>query len=428
MFSLSDFTPTILITRPPDKDELETLFQYEDNKHLYLSDIPYFMNKSIIIAGMVHNVGDRIAPLLESLDEIHCIFKNTVYFIFESNSDDNTAQILDQWSTTKQNADYKLCGGLKFKRNRKVNVRWDSYSKFTEAIRYSNESIRDHRPSKVDRRVIHNDSLVIDEFVALQNVLNKSELNRIERYTVYRNMMLREIEAMNAIDGIEKFDYLMLIDPDIYAFDARMLFNEVHHSPTDILCANGQVRGFDLMFDIFASVMPDGVWMHSFAFDRDKFKLRNTVRSKVFPKERYQEMKSCFGGIAVYKSVQRLLESKCRYRLVVPTNLQNEYIDNGEYIMKDADEELQGFADIYESWVGSEEWVCEHLGFHYCLRAQGWNISIARNARVYYSSQQVVVPMNKNVNDRRWLNKDYKVSTLRNKHLHKGRYLDNANS
>ena len=65
--------------------------------NLYLEDIPYFMNKSIIISGMIKNGELTIKPILNQLDEISCIFKNTLFLIYESNSEDNTKFILNQW-------------------------------------------------------------------------------------------------------------------------------------------------------------------------------------------------------------------------------------------------------------------------------------------------------------------------------------------
>ena len=409
-------------------DLIQTQFEFEDDKHLYLYDVPYFMDKSIIISGMVHNAGDHIEPLLKSLNEIYCIFNNTIFLIFESNSNDQTPKILKQWSL---NIDINFCDDYKFNKHRKKNSKFRRYKHEDYNMENIETQIKDHKPSFVEKLTIFNDSIVINDLIKLQKILQKPingstvNLNRIERYTVYRNMILNQIGLItDKYINIFKFDYLMLIDLDLFALDSRMIFNELYFSKTNIMCANGVVWMFDLMYDIFAAVMNDGQWMHQFAFDdqlkhsqknvlmkRDK----NKFKLSTFPKKRFEEMRSCFGGITIYKNVGKLLSTRCKYQLIPSTirKIKELSDDNNGYIMKDPNEELQRFADLYESWMNTDDRICEHLSFHYCLREYGYNISIATKARAYYSKKQVRKPMmNSNKKKRKDLNK---LPTLRNR-------------
>ena len=70
-----------------------------------LSEIPYFINDSILIIGMTNNAEKKITSLLTQIDQISCLFNNTVYLFYESNSKDNTLKKLKSWS----NKEYNLC-------------------------------------------------------------------------------------------------------------------------------------------------------------------------------------------------------------------------------------------------------------------------------------------------------------------------------
>eukprot|EP01083_Nonionella_stella_P007139 20630_1 len=402
-YSTLHYNPRLPGLSHRNMDRTQTQFEYEDDKHLYLYDVPWFMNKSIIIAGMVHNVEDRIEPLLQSLNEIYCIFNNTIFFIFESNSNDETPKLLHKWSLNKQINPF--CDRHRINTNRKrINVRGQRHQTNRKWI----HSIQQHKPSLVDKLLIFNDSIVANSMRKLQTMLgNNKTLNRIERYVVYRNMMLEQIRSIK--DKYEQspwhisFDYLMLMDMDLFDVDKRMLFNELHYSPTQVMCANGVVYLFDLMYDIFASVLEDGTWMHSMAFEPQKWKQKRDFRMTHFPLKRYEAMRSCFGGVAVYKSLSKMLATDCKYQLVLSESRRMNGTD--EYVMENPDEELQHLANQYEIWMHSDERICEHLSFNYCLRKHGYTISIAKNAKAHYSKRQVVIPSHNPLKKKGKLNK-----------------------
>lgn len=399
------------------RDRVQTQFEFKDDKHLYLYDVPYFMDKSIIIAGMVHNVEDHIKPLLKSLNEIYCIFNNTIFLIFESNSNDATPQILDQWSLNKNTNEF--CVKYKFNKKRQKNSLFNPRKTMNDDI--TTESLQKHKPSLVDKIAIHNDDIVINDLLKLQQSLRKPmngsiNLNRIERYTVYRNMMLHKVKSirdqyLNSPWNI-KFDYLMLIDLDLFALDIRMIFNELYYSPTNIMCANGVVWNYDLMYDIFAAVKDNGQWMMDPNINN---KQKGNIKLSTFPHDRFEAMRSCFNGITFYKSLDELLDTNCKYQLILSTQSNKDIDNDNEYIMKYPSEELQKFADMYQEWKLSDDRICEHLSFNYCLRENGYNISISTKAKAYYSQRLVKRPMNKPKKKKKELNK---LPTLRNKRKH----------
>eukprot|EP01083_Nonionella_stella_P247942 859024_1 len=53
------------------------------------SSLSYYFNKSIIFMGMINNAETTLPHLLQQLNELTCLFNNTYFFFFESNSIDN---------------------------------------------------------------------------------------------------------------------------------------------------------------------------------------------------------------------------------------------------------------------------------------------------------------------------------------------------
>ena len=78
----------------------------EKDCHLHLSDSPQFMNKTIIIIGMVRDSEKDVIATLQQLDEISCLFNKIVFIFYESNSKDNTPHILKDWSEMFLNGDH----------------------------------------------------------------------------------------------------------------------------------------------------------------------------------------------------------------------------------------------------------------------------------------------------------------------------------
>ena len=52
---------------------------------------------------MIKNGQKTLPHILKQLDEAACLSQNTNFLFFESNSKDDTPQILDKWKNTKMN-------------------------------------------------------------------------------------------------------------------------------------------------------------------------------------------------------------------------------------------------------------------------------------------------------------------------------------
>lgn len=89
----------------------------EANCHLYLSESPQFMKKSIVIIGMVRDAEKDIIATLLQLDQISCIFKSIVFIFYESNSKDNTPYIMEEW--THMYLDGEHCHHFKYDPDKK---------------------------------------------------------------------------------------------------------------------------------------------------------------------------------------------------------------------------------------------------------------------------------------------------------------------
>eukprot|EP00484_Ammonia_sp_Unknown_P012879 CAMPEP_0197069706 /NCGR_PEP_ID=MMETSP1384-20130603/195102_1 /TAXON_ID=29189 /ORGANISM="Ammonia sp." /LENGTH=73 /DNA_ID=CAMNT_0042507849 /DNA_START=16 /DNA_END=234 /DNA_ORIENTATION=- len=66
----------------------------EQHCHLHISDSPQFMDKTMVVIGMVRDSEKDIIATLQQLDEITCIFDKIVFIFYESNSQDNTPHVL----------------------------------------------------------------------------------------------------------------------------------------------------------------------------------------------------------------------------------------------------------------------------------------------------------------------------------------------
>lgn len=343
---------------------------------------------------MVRDAEQHLDALLHSLDEIGCIFNRSAFVIFESNSADETPQIVKRWALRHIDADF--CAPLRNNGLRKKNRLW----------RGAQTAIAAHfgGPSRVEKRVLLNDSRVLPDLLRLRAALNASHLSRVARYAVYRNMMLAQLRELGA-----DFDYLMLVDLDLFSLRSRLLFHELaaSGSGSDVVCANGvSAKPYEAMYDSFAAVDSDGQWLHA-----------HTQRLSSFPALRFQAMHSCFGGIALYKSLERVLATRCAYQLVLPSS--HAHAEAAE-IWNGPPPELQAIADQYEAMLigaGKEasQRLCEHLSFHHCLRAHAFRISIAKHAKAFYNGKQSLAPLPSRNSGR----PKNKRGTLRNKKMDK---------
>merc|ERR1711933_705009 len=144
---------------------------------------------------MVRDSEKDIIATLQQLDEISCIFDKIVFIFYESNSKDNTPYILEDWSAMY--LDHTHCDH--FRHNPLSN----------KTLSDSERSLIDtHKPSLIKKVLFH-------DFVDVRGK------NRIVRFIIFRNMLLKKIKEITLELGMEGFDYVMMIDLDIKEFDIK---------------------------------------------------------------------------------------------------------------------------------------------------------------------------------------------------------------
>merc|ERR1719474_476301 len=70
-----------------------------DEEDLYSESDRFFLSKNAIIIGTVKDGAATLPPILSELDELSNHFNHTTHIIFESNSYDNTLDILLEWQS-----------------------------------------------------------------------------------------------------------------------------------------------------------------------------------------------------------------------------------------------------------------------------------------------------------------------------------------
>ena len=413
-----------------DDENMTRTFQYKDDGHLYLYDIPYFINKSILIVSMIQNgVTTGFDTNLQALEEISCIFNNTIFFIFESDSWDGTDRVLKLWknyqklSLSRDVVNYSLsqvCDKYKYGLHREqihsFEQTYHYQSKLFETqqdkIDFINNSFK--RPNIIDKHLLFGNEIVEQDFEHFKQKYNTTFIDRIEKFTIFRNMLLKQIRNISSSYRIEygiSFDYLMVIDLDLHDFKKRALLNELHFLSDTLkskrqskfaMCVNGILQtGF--MHDSFATVDLNGLWYKILAMNSHFGKKYNySAINNGYPLERFKQVKSCFGGIAIYSKVDELINSQCKYRLLWsqfdPFITEKVSVFRDEKLLK----EMEEFEDIVRLWRKEEtgkkkqalyrlkevydNHICEHIPYHYCLKYElNYQLFIAKYAYSLYS-------------------------------------------
>lgn len=86
-----------------DKNPMTNYIKQRMFGPVILSDVPYFINESIFILGMTTNSELTINSVLSNLQQISCVFNNSAFLFYESNSNDRTLQRLNLWKNRKYN-------------------------------------------------------------------------------------------------------------------------------------------------------------------------------------------------------------------------------------------------------------------------------------------------------------------------------------
>jgi len=269
---------------------------------------------------------------------------------------------------------------------------------------------------------------------------------------VYRNMLLAQARAQSTSQSVH-FDYVMNVDMDVFNMDLRTLMNELYYatsSDIDGLCIDG-IDWMGYTRDTFATVRSDGAWLHygHSAMSNDS-EYRYSHQHAMFqrtltPNEsrRFEPVKSCFGGVGVFRNRQRkdLLASQCRYTLtrdvfwteydnVTPNVTPSPKIEKEKEVDFVYDEEwwaqnrhhnsysaeslsaLAVFREQYVELLQSEDKrirdrknyprdgdICEHIPFQFCLADIGFKMAISSRAKLYYDAYY---PVNRDNDDTNW--------------------------
>ena len=293
-----------------------------------------FCEKSIAIIGLVHNSESTIHHLLHQLQILSCPFKHVVYIFYESNSDDNTSMILQNWQQNELSSCYPS----------------NNAPKITKII-------LDLLPSDITQQ--------------------NTNLDRTERYAKYRNYLLRELKRYS-LSISYSLDYVLMIDMDIISFlpmvtlaQMDYLLNTLEYS---VMCNHGIFGDKGWYYDVFATIFIDGNWTR---FDYFQWPEQRTKLDEIINADNFTEVMSCFNGIAIYK-YQAIEHSDCRY-IESEKELSMRYplfID--KYLIK--------FKKIKEN---DRAMICEHIPFHHCLRESGHKIVLSRDALVFYNIESL---------------------------------------
>jgi len=281
----------------------------------------------------------------------------------------------------------------------------------------------------------------------------RDSLYRIERFVVYRNMLLAQAKAQSAAQGVH-FDWVMNVDMDIFNIDLRTFMSELYYATDneaaqheiDGLCIDG-IDWMGYTRDTFATVRDDGAWLHygHSALNNDteyRYHHQHAMHQRRLTpnvSRRFEPVRSCFGGVSVFRNRQSkdLLASQCRYTLtrdIFWTEYDNvapegwvEEVDAGGFrydeswwavhrhhnaYSAESLEQLAAFRGQYVELLQSEDKriknranyprdgdICEHIPYQYCLADIGFKMAISSRARLYYVPYY---PVNRAYNDTNW--------------------------
>lgn len=207
----------------------------------------------LAVAFLAKDCDRNLARNLLELQKLNSFFESIDYYAVENDSSDRTKEILRKWE--------KNCS----------NVYLNSFN---------------------------TEDLPLEERISG---------NRIQRMVGYRNLTLDLIRKRNT-----KYDYLVLIDIDIYSFSCTELIASINSFPKDATAVFANGRYF---YKIFGRVIRTNYY-DLFAFDYNScltaIDKLNYINSS-FAKQRYVECGSAFGGIGIYK-VSNLSEFSYNYQ------------------------------------------------------------------------------------------------------------------
>eukprot|EP01083_Nonionella_stella_P147653 466290_1 len=136
------------------------------------------------------------------------------------------------------------------------------------------------------------------------------KLSRIEQFVPYRNMLLDQLYKMNTLRT--RIDYIFMIDLDVWEIDFHAFLLELQECPHDIMCSNG-VESYGRYRDSFATVEMNHNWIfrpYILSYSSTIYNKKTNELRQVMPRtgQRYEQVRSCFGGLSSYKLTQKLMQ------------------------------------------------------------------------------------------------------------------------
>jgi len=316
----------------------------------------FFATKHAIFIGLVKDAAATLPSLLSELDEVSNYFNHSTFIFFESNSEDNTLRVLQDW-----------------------------------AIKAINDS-------KTTKMILSGDALVHDLFNTSADEMDT--LYREDRYTMYRNMLLHYAkQQVRRYPGSAKDTFLIMVDLDIPSItnlgkSIPFILNEVHIgvavNDMNIICLNGLASWYKMrMRDTYATINMDNVWYRQLAITPgiaaawQKFKhiIYEPVISPSWLHRdafRFVRVKSCFGGVAFYYSLQQVIDSACKYLSFME-------------LKRNARDKSGNHNDVYNSsfivnnaYAYRRNKTCEHIPFNMCLTNHHLQASISTHSKFCY--------------------------------------------
>ena len=308
----------------------------------------FFLSRNAIIIGTVKDGASTLQPILLKMDAIAKHFNSTKFIVFESNSEDNTLEILLEW---KGSNEHKI--------------------------------------------ILNDDKLIAD--ILGSNLSAIRPMGREEVYVEYRNLMIFFAQKY-ATSPTNTF--LIIIDLDILSISNswQFILNEVYFGMIthrlDMICLNAVSVNAYGMRDSYAIVDDEDNWVRGYLYNLfdDLFlfpyrlyqylwwKYFVVVQNQLFPLETYRfiDVKSCFGGLTFYYSMARILDTECKY---IHFEELSKMESPNPYDSQSIVHRLKNPFALRDHHVNV---TCEHIPFHFCLRNHGFKVGLSTRPILFF--------------------------------------------
>jgi hypothetical protein len=213
--------------------------------------------------------------------------------------------------------------------------------------------------------------------------------NRVDRLAFIREQQRAELSSLyggnDSTGDLTDNDFVIVFDldlqkvPSMRDIEATMEHLVTKHTNLDVVCANGMFSSIDETYDTYATILEGDSWLlgEELNLGPDDQKVTQNSELMIFEENVAESLhekkdhevkmlavKSCFGGLAIYRA-KVWLDAACHY---------DDKVDavTNSHLLK------------YRSII--DERVCEHVVFHDCLQKHHTNLqmSVAQNLVALY--------------------------------------------